>query len=322
MALCLKIGASSSTLQRAGLLHRSTQASSFVAHSHLRNGQSRSRNARIVMNASENQTVDQEELSDNKILPYCSIDKKKDKKSVGELEQEFLQALQSFYYDKKPMMTNEEFDNLKEELLWEGSNVVILSPDEQRFMEASLAYAAGKRLMSDEEYDRLKLKLKKSNSKVAIEGPRCSLRSKKVYSDCTVDYLKMTLLNLPAVLISLLVVFFLDDLTGFEITYLLELPEPYGFIFTWSVVLPATFFAARFITNLVFKDALILKGPCANCGSETNSYFGTILGVASGGSTNDVKCEQCKALLKFDSETRLITLEKLPGIKDNRKMAI
>lgn len=34
-----------------------------------------------------------EEVVDSKILPYCSIDKK-EKKSLGELEQEFLQALQ------------------------------------------------------------------------------------------------------------------------------------------------------------------------------------------------------------------------------------
>ncbi|MCI04133.1 PGR5-like protein 1A chloroplastic-like, partial [Trifolium medium] len=31
---------------------------------------------------------------DSNVLPYCSIDQKKVKKSVGELEQEFLQALQ------------------------------------------------------------------------------------------------------------------------------------------------------------------------------------------------------------------------------------
>ena len=29
--------------------------------------------------------------------------------------------------DCAPIMSNEEFDNLKEELLWEGSEVVILS---------------------------------------------------------------------------------------------------------------------------------------------------------------------------------------------------
>ena len=33
---------------------------------------------------------------------------------------------QSFYYGEKPMLSNEEFDNLKEELLWEGSKVAVL----------------------------------------------------------------------------------------------------------------------------------------------------------------------------------------------------
>ena len=73
------------------------------------------------------------------------------KVSLGEKEQEFLEALrvnchldtypnicccccqhddyafvQSFYFDNKPAMSNEEFDNLKEELTWEGSKVAVL----------------------------------------------------------------------------------------------------------------------------------------------------------------------------------------------------
>lgn len=264
----------------------------------------------LVAKAVENQgTVAQEDVSDNKILPYCSIDKKSDKRSLGELEQDFLEALQSFYYDEKPIMSNEEFDNLKEELLWEGSSVVILSSDEQKFMEASLAYASGKPNMTDAEYDALKMKLKKAGSKVAIEGPRCSLRSKKVYSDCTVDYFKMFLLNVPAALIALTLVFFLDDLTGFEITYLLELPEPYSFIVTWFVVLPVTYLIAQSITNAILKDFLILKGPCPNCGQLNNSFFGTILTIPSGGDVNEVKCEKCSSTMTFDLNTRLITLE-------------
>lgn len=34
--------------------------------------------------------------------------------------------MQSFYYDEKPILSNEEFDLLKEELLWEGSKVAVL----------------------------------------------------------------------------------------------------------------------------------------------------------------------------------------------------
>eukprot|EP00252_Welwitschia_mirabilis_P020043 TRINITY_DN480_c0_g1_i1.p1 TRINITY_DN480_c0_g1~~TRINITY_DN480_c0_g1_i1.p1 ORF type:complete len:359 (-),score=65.96 TRINITY_DN480_c0_g1_i1:302-1378(-) len=269
----------------------------------------RSRFSKLVMQATDQSgQIKEEEVIDNKILPYCSVDKKAEKRTIGELEQEFLEALQSFYFENKPIMSNEEFDNLKQELMWEGSSVVMLSPDEQKFTEASLAYAAGKPIMTDTEYDELKLRLKKEGSKVAIEGPRCSIRSRKVYSDLTVDYFKMFLLNVPASIVALTLVFFLDDITGFEITYLLELPEPYSFVFTWFVVLPAVYFIAQSITSAILKDFLILKGPCPNCGTQNTSFFGTILTVPSGGPINEVKCENCGIMMAFNSETRLITL--------------
>ncbi|KAF7810231.1 PGR5-like protein 1A, chloroplastic [Senna tora] len=247
------------------------------------------------------------EVVDSKILQYCSIDKK-EKKSVGELEQDFLQALQAFYYEGKAIMSNEEFDNLKEELMWEGSSVVMLSSDEQKFLEASIAYVSGKPIMNDKEYDDLKQRLKMEGSEIVVEGPRCSLRSRKVYSDLSVDYLKMLLLNVPATVIALGLFFFLDDVTGFEISYLLELPEPYSFIFTWFAAVPLLVWLAQALTNAIIKDFLILKGPCPNCGTENTSFFGTILSISSGGSTNKVKCTNCSTEMVYDSATRLITL--------------
>lgn len=248
----------------------------------------------------------EEDVVDDQILQYCDINKKK--MSLGEMEQDFLLALQAFYLNEAPLMSNEDFDNLKEELCWQGSKVVMLSPDEQRFMEASLAYTAGKPAISDEEYDKLKSKLRVQGSQVAVQGPRCSLRSKKVYADSQVDYIRMTLLNLPAALVALGIVFLFDDVTGFEITYLLELPEPYSFIFTWFVVLPITYLLASWLTSLVVKDFLILTGPCPNCGNKTVSSFGTILTVANPQRKNDVKCE-CGSLITYDLDTRMITLE-------------
>ena len=58
--------------------------------------------------------------------------------------------------------------------------------------------------------------------------------------------------------------FSIDDITGFEITKVIELPKPYGIVFLWGLVLPSLFILANAITSLVFKDALILKvrGPC------------------------------------------------------------
>eukprot|EP00270_Netrium_digitus_P016023 TRINITY_DN567_c0_g1_i2.p1 TRINITY_DN567_c0_g1~~TRINITY_DN567_c0_g1_i2.p1 ORF type:complete len:346 (-),score=86.09 TRINITY_DN567_c0_g1_i2:157-1194(-) len=264
--------------------------------------------------AAEKQTTateTQDVVVDRNILPYCDINKSS-KKSIGELEQDFLLALQAYYQGEEAMMSDEEFEILKEELTWEGSSVVVLTTEEQKFLEALMAYKTGKPFMSDAEFDQLKLQLKKQGSKVAIEGPRCSLRSRKVYSDTTVDYLRMTLLNLPAAIIALLLVFFVDDLTGFEITYLLELPEPYSFLFTWFIVLPFTFLTAQFITNLALKDFLILRGPCPNCGVNNISFFGTIFTVSNSQRVNDVKCESCGSLLKYELDARIITLEPTP----------
>ncbi|KAK3434472.1 hypothetical protein EUGRSUZ_D01944 [Eucalyptus grandis] len=247
------------------------------------------------------------DVEDSNVLPYCSIDKK-EKKSIGELEQDFLQAMQAFYYEGKAVMSNEEFDNLKEELMWEGSSVVMLSSAEQKFLEASMAYVSGNPIMSDQEYDDLKLKLKTEGSEIVVEGPRCSLRSRKVYSDLSVDYFKMLLLNVPATVVALGLFFFLDDITGFEITYLLELPEPYSFIFTWFAAVPVIVWLALSLTNVIVKDSLILKGACPNCGTENVSFFGTILSISNGGTTNNIKCSNCGTELVYDKKTRLITL--------------
>lgn len=51
----------------------------------------------------------------------------------------------------------------------------------------------------------------------------------------------------------------MDDLTGFEITKFLELPQPYGIFAVWGVVLPAIFLLSTTLTNLVLKDGLILR---------------------------------------------------------------
>ena len=54
----------------------------------------------------------------------------------------------------------------------------------------------------------------------------------------------------------------MDDITGFRITQVLELPQPWGIIVTWGVVLPLVFLVASTLTNLVFKDGLILQVCC------------------------------------------------------------
>ncbi|CAL8460669.1 g199 [Coccomyxa elongata] len=258
-----------------------------------------------------------EDIVDENILDYCTLDKKgsrpTSKKTLGEKEQEFLEALRAFYYEEAPTMSNEEFDNLKEELLWAGSKVAVLSSTEQRFLEASLAFQAGKPIVSDEEYDALKDSLRKKNSKVVQQGPRCSIRSRRIYSDATPDYLKMTLLNLPAAVLTLVVLFSIDDLTGFEITKLVELPEPFGIFVVWGFVLPLTYIVSSSLTNLVLKDFLILKGPCPNCLTETQTYFGDIFTVKGSRDTNLVECSNCKAKITVNAAKRSMIISEMPG---------
>ncbi len=51
----------------------------------------------------------------------------------------------------------------------------------------------------------------------------------------------------------------MDDITGFEITYLLELPQPWGIFVVWGLVLPLVYIVSSSLTNLVLRDFLILK---------------------------------------------------------------
>ncbi|KAK5777621.1 hypothetical protein PVK06_045588 [Gossypium arboreum] len=118
----------------------------------------------------------------------------------------------------------------------------------------------------------------------------------------------MVLLNVPATVVALGLFFFLDDLTGFEITYVLELPKLFSFIFTWFAAVPLIVWLAQSLTKLVVKDSLILKGLCPNCGTENVSFFGTILSISDGGTTNTLKCSNCGTPLEYNSKTRLITL--------------
>ena len=43
--------------------------------------------------------------------------------TTGEKERIFMDAIQSFYYNQRQMLDDDDFDKLKEDLSWEGSQV-------------------------------------------------------------------------------------------------------------------------------------------------------------------------------------------------------
>lgn len=233
------------------------------------------------------------------------------------MEQEFLDAMSSYYFEGKAAISDAEFDLLKEELLWAGSKVVVLDADEQRFLEAVRTYSSGHPVMTDEEFDALRQELRSKGSIVAAQGPRCSLRSKRMYADASPDYLRMVALNVPAALLVLGLVFALDDVTGFEITSLIELPPPYGIVALWGLLLPVLYLLSSSITNLVLRDGIILKGQCPCCGTDNFTYFGNIFNVPGSTGSNTVECanQTCRADLTFDYNKRVIAVDKTPEDK-------
>ena len=55
----------------------------------------------------------------------------------------FLDALQSYYVSGRQVMDDVEFDALKEDLAWSGSDVVNLNRKEIMYLEAMQAYTKG-----------------------------------------------------------------------------------------------------------------------------------------------------------------------------------
>ena len=77
---------------------------------------------------------------------YCAIDPETSQPirlSVGEKERMFLDSLQSYYVSGRQVMDDVEFDALKEDLAWNGSDVVNLNRKEIMYLEAMQAYTKG-----------------------------------------------------------------------------------------------------------------------------------------------------------------------------------
>mmetsp|Transcript_11223 Transcript_11223/g.20276 ORF Transcript_11223/g.20276 Transcript_11223/m.20276 type:complete len:307 (-) Transcript_11223:218-1138(-) len=212
----------------------------------------------------------------------------------------FVDAMYS-YYAGKPLLQNDAFDVLKEDLLWQGSSVVMLSRDELRFMEAARAYAENSPIMSDDEYDELKKSLLTAGSPVALQRePKCSLVTQTCWSDCVEDRARQTVLFLPAAGIGALVWATLSyEFLGLDLSPVLSLIFGTPFIALFSFI----------VTNIVLPNPLILLGKCPSCGVDQRVYFGTIATIDGYGDKAEVQCTNCKANLSLEKSSRRFRLD-------------
>lgn len=221
---------------------------------------------------------------------FCAIDENTGKPivlTVDEKERIFTDALQAYYFDGRQTLNDRDFDQLKEDLMWEGSPLAILSRDETKFLSAMSAYLKGTPIMSDTEFDELKASLKANGSEIAVsKEPKCFIDT----GICSVTWKKDTLRQYVAYSPIGAVFFVLWSALAFELTPL-RFVNP---IITLLLGSPFIYFGTVAVAeNLFYSNPLIASGPCPNCGADNRIYFGNALGVEGFSEEGTVKCGSC-----------------------------
>lgn len=251
-------------------------------------------------------------LDDDTCIPsqeFCVIDPDTSKPirlTLEEKERMFLDALQSYYVSGRQVMDDAEFDSLKEDLAWNGSETVNLNRKEVMYLEAMQAFFKGKPIMSDEEYDALRTELKEEGSSIAVsKEPKCYIETGICTATFQKDEFRNNLLYLPAIA----VVSLLWLGIGFEIIGGRINPLVLG-----AFGAPVIGTVARSVTdNFIFQNNLVTYGPCPTCEKEQRVYFGNILGVEGFDKQANIKCSEktCKVpIIVQRNSLRASTLPK------------
>ena len=204
------------------------------------------------------------------------------------------------------MLSDSEFDQLKEDLQWNGSDMVQMSSKEVKYMTAMQQYLKGKPMLSDVEFDSLKNELKEEGSKFAVQTePKCYIDTGICKVTMTVDKFRSNLLYLPAGG----GLMFLWLLFGYELIEPIIRINP---IILAALGLPWVYSGAKVITEkYIFEDKLVVRGPCPNCAYPNRLYFGNILGVEGFKDVAEAKCPNCKETFNVQRATlRASTLPK------------
>lgn len=228
--------------------------------------------------------------------------------STKEKEQIFLDAIQSYYFSGRQLLTDVDFDQLKEDLAWEGSEYAALSRNETKFLGAMAAYSKGEPMMSDGEFDDLKASLKQQGSLIAVtKEPRCFLDTGVCSVSFAEDKFRKIVLYLPAALIATL----LWSGGTYELIPQARSLNP---LLTLLLGSPLIFSLAQFLTErVIFDQPFIATGPCPDCGASQRIFFGDILGVDGPGDNAEFACTNCKAALTVKRDTLRVSTKPKPA---------
>jgi hypothetical protein len=228
---------------------------------------------------------------------------KKDGKSLTLLQKEqlYLDACASWNVEKKQLMADDEFEDLKSDLTFEGSQVMLMSRKEIQFMVAQMRYNKGQPIMPDAEFEELRAELRKMGS-LAVKHDAVSCKilddgSKVCKADLFPDDGKNALLYSPAlVLCALLFNEWAFWFKGWDPILSLVVGSPFIAVGTYV------------LTNYIyFQSPYITKTACPECNTPQNIYFGDVLFVDGGkpGILTDTKCvnKECGVNLQANRDT-------------------
>lgn len=240
---------------------------------------------------------------------FCTIDEDTGNKirlTMAEKERIFLDSLQSYYASGRQLLSDEDFDLLKEDLQWNGSSVVVVNRQESKYLAAMEAYLKGQPIMDDAEFDELKKELKETGSKFAVDTePKCYIDTGVCKVTLQEDKFRSNLLYLPAAL----------TLSVVWLGLAFEIIEPFirvNPIILLALGVPLITKGSQTLTeDYIFQNNLVAYGPCPSCDVENRIYFGDILGVEGFGAEGNLKCPKCKDIVTVQRNTlRASTLPK------------
>lgn len=238
---------------------------------------------------------------------YCAVDQDGNliRLTLEEKERIFMDAVQSYYVSGRQLLPDEEFDLLKEDLSWNGSQMVQMNRNEAQYIAAKQAFTKGNPIMSDKEFDQLKITLKEENSAFAVSTePKCYIDT----GICTVtmkeDSFRNNLLYLPVG--AILSIVWLG--VGFEIIEKIIRINPLLLIALGSPLIAK--FTKQITDQYIFTNNKVVYGPCPSCEAENRIYFGGILGVDGFDDVAAVKCPNCKT--QFSVQRQSLRASTLP----------
>ncbi|CEL96611.1 unnamed protein product [Vitrella brassicaformis CCMP3155] len=156
------------------------------------------------------------------------------KLTTAEKERVFLDALQSYYLSGWQALTDGDFDLLKQDLAWEGSDVIFLTRNETLFLNAMSAYMKGQPIVTDEEFDTLKAELRNQGSRIAVTSdPKCAVDTGVCRVTWKKDRIRNYMVYLPWMFLSTVLWSFL----AFEFIPVLRSVNPFLNLFISSPII-------------------------------------------------------------------------------------